>query len=152
MFEALNIQSLYTFRPPCVSKILISEAPPRVALRLLGSVTSWSPLPALPPTRLRQPNPRPCYVCDSLLQTIAITTELPWIIANMHTAQRLGCRRWNRLSTPTSTPNVDDSLEGEQESWRELLRKLEEVQLNLEDLPTREELLWGMLQELCITS
>ena len=46
----------------------------------------------------------------------------------------------------------DDSLEGEQESWRELLRKLEEVQLNLEDFPTREELLWGMLQELGFTS
>ena len=47
---------------------------------------------------------------------------------------------------------MDDSLEGEQESWRELLRKLEEVQLNLEDLPTSEELFWGMLQELCFTS
>ena len=67
-------------------------------------------------------------------------------------AQRLRCHRWNRLSTPTSTPNVDDSLEGEQESWRELLRKLEEVQLNLEDFPTREELFWGMLQELGFTS
>ena len=70
----------------------------------------------------------------------------------MHTAQPLGCRRWNRLSTPTSTPNVDDSVEGEQELWRELLRKLEEVQLNLEDLPTREEPIWGMLKELGFTS
>ena len=70
----------------------------------------------------------------------------------MHTAQRLGRRRWNRLSTPTSTPNVDDSLEDKQESWGKLLRKLEEVQLNLEDIPTREELFWGMLQELGFTS
>ena len=67
-------------------------------------------------------------------------------------AQRLRCHRWNRLSTPTSTPNVDDSVEGEQELWRELLRKFEEVQLNIEDLTTREELRWGMLQELGITS
>ena len=70
----------------------------------------------------------------------------------MHTAQRLGRRRWNRLSTPTSTPNVDESLEDKQESWGKLLRKLEERQLNLEDLPMREELPWGMLQELGFTS
>ena len=67
-------------------------------------------------------------------------------------AQRFKCHRWNRLSTPTSTPNVDDSLEGEQESWGKLLLKFDEVQLNLEDLPTREELLRGMLQELGFTS
>ena len=47
---------------------------------------------------------------------------------------------------------MDDSLEDEQESWGKLLRKFEELQLNLEDFPTREELLWGMLQELGFTS
>ena len=57
------------------------------------------------------------------------------------------------MSTPTSNPNVDDSVEGEQELWRELLRKFEDVQLNLKDPPpSREEILWGMLIELGITS
>ena len=70
----------------------------------------------------------------------------------MHTAQRLGCRRWNRLSTPTSTSTVDDSLENKQESWGKLLRRLEEVQLDLEDFPMSEELPWETLQELGFTS
>ena len=65
-------------------------------------------------------------------------------------------RRWNRYSTPTSftqaTPASKARPDTTQVLWSKLLIRLEEEQLGLDDLPTTEEPLWGMLYELGFTS
>ena len=73
-------------------------------------------------------------------------------MAVAHTAQQPKSRRWNRPSTPTSTSTPKDPLVNKQELWTKLLLRLEEEQLDLEDLPISEELFWGMLKELGFTS
>ena len=69
-----------------------------------------------------------------------------------HTAQQPKSRRWNRPSTPTSTSTPKDPQVNKQVLWTKSLLRLEEEQLDLEDLPISEELFWGMLQELSFTS
>ena len=65
-------------------------------------------------------------------------------------------RQWNHYNTPTSTTQVTLAPKAPPDTthslWGKLLLRLEEEQLSLGDLPTTEELLWGMLYELGFTS
>ena len=65
-------------------------------------------------------------------------------------------RRWNHYSTPTSitqaTPASKAPPDTTQVLWTKPLLRLEEEKLGLDDLPTTEEPLWGMLYELSFTS